>query len=98
MATSSTLDTDLCLLLEPVLPVGQVLFDRNGSGGGISHRGGDLTGQLGPHVASCEEPGKRSHHPLIGDEIPTRVMYHVLLHQSGVGTESDEHECTGRGQ
>src|SRR5437773_2871419 len=71
---------------------GEVLLHRNRSRGGIAYRRGDLTRHLAAHVTRGEEPWKRRHHLLIGDQVTRGIVLHVRLDHARVGLEADEDE------
>src|SRR5688500_18246530 len=70
--TTSSSDTDG--RGRAALQLGEILLDRNGGGGSIAHRRGDLPSQLNPEIAGREQPGNRRHHPVVGQHIARRIV------------------------
>src|SRR5918999_1774527 len=98
MATTSRSDTDGCLRRRPALAIGQILLHRDGGGGCVANSSRDLAGELGSYIDGREESGNGGHHPVVGDEVPAGIVNRMLLDESGIGAEADEHEGTGRGK
>src|SRR2546430_4769066 len=75
-----------------VLHRGDVHGGSHGGGGPVADRGGDLLGQLRPHVADRPDSIDRRLHVPIGDDVAPLVMVDVDLEQLRVGHKTDEDE------